>query len=85
MNGPSMIPASAFFASRKGVCVYVTVQRLDVRVCFSAPGAPGVAESDAPPSAVAQAVERATEAFRAHRDALLPLFETIANSSQVPD
>jgi len=84
MNGPSTPPASAFFASRKGVCVYVTVERIDVRVCFASPDAYGVAESEAPEAVTSRAVELATSAFRAHREALVPLFETIADASQVP-
>lgn len=82
-GGPSPPLPSAFFASRKGVCVYVTVHGLNVRVCFASADAKGHAESEAPPRAAATPVDLATRVFREHRGTLAPLFEAIESPSQV--
>ena len=74
---------SAFFASRKGVCVYVSVEGQNVRVCFASTEAEGRVESDASARTAAAAVAIATEVFRAHRNSLGALFEAIESQSRV--
>ena len=74
---------SAFFASRKGVCVYVTVGGQNVRVCFASAGARGRVESEAADRAATTALALATQVFQAHLDTLAPLFDTIEGPSQV--
>lgn len=73
----------AFFASRSGVCVYVSVGGYSVRVCFSAPDAEGRVEGEVPPRSAEDALTKATEAFAACGDGLAPLFEQIAEASSV--
>jgi hypothetical protein len=57
-----------------------------VRICFESPEADGRVELDGGGAAdvVSKALAIASEAFLAHRDELLPLFEAIANASQMP-
>jgi len=73
----------AFFASRRGVCVYVTVGAQNVRVCFASADAEGRVESETADRTAATAVALATGVFLAHLDTRAPLFETIEGSSQV--
>lgn len=79
MNSPVLDepPASAFFASPTGVCVYVTVAQRAIRVEFSAPDTAGtVADSDRDALA---ALDVASVAFVKHREQLAPLFELVAS------
>jgi hypothetical protein len=72
-----------FFASRVGVCVYVSVDRHPLRICFDSLDAEGRLEGPAPPrpGAASIAIAVATEGFIACRNHLAPLFEQIAEAS----
>lgn len=74
--------AHAFFASRSGVCVYVTVDGRPVRVCFRSVDGVGQVEGEEPPSVSAAALAAATSAFQGCRPQLAPLFEQIAEASR---
>jgi hypothetical protein len=74
---PDEPPASAFFASPSGVCVYVTVAKRAIRVEFSEPDASGtVADSDRDALA---ALGLASAALARHREQLAPLFALVAS------
>jgi hypothetical protein len=81
MKGTIMPTAADFFASREGVCVYVTLENRSIRVCFRSPQEPGTVAEDAPLHLSAKAIEKATAAFVAYRVLLMPLFETISNAT----
>jgi hypothetical protein len=83
MGDPTQVPGrEAFFASRSGVCVYVTVGRHAVRVCFESLDAEGRLEGSDPDGVGERALAAANEAFKAYRATLAPLFEQIAEASQ---
>jgi hypothetical protein len=71
----------AFFASRSGVCVYVSVEGRAIRVCFESLDGEGRMEGEEPPNIAAAAVAAATEAFQGCKSTLTPLFEHIAEAS----
>jgi len=75
---PSVEPnADDFFASRSGVCVYVTVRGTSFRVQFASASAHGVVTEGAPEWAEL-ALEVARAAVQKHRATLAPLFEKVA-------
>jgi hypothetical protein len=83
MTETAMLSPGAFFTSRAGVCVYVTVRGQPLRVCFASLVANGRAEVADSPHA-REAIAIATRAFHTYHALLVPLFDAIANSSQVP-
>lgn len=87
MSGSELLPSSAFFASRNGVCVYVTLERVSVRVCFESSEADGYVEGDREPSPQLEerAIALAKAAFLAHRELLRPLFDVVASASPGAD
>jgi hypothetical protein len=72
----------AFFASRSGVCVYVSVEGRALRVCFESLDGEGKLEGAEPSRRAAKALAAATQAFIACRESLAPLFEQIAEASR---
>jgi len=73
---PSLEPnADEFFASRSGVCVYVTVRGTAFRVQFASASAHGVVTEG---EGAQVALELARAAVRKHQATLVPLFEKVA-------
>lgn len=72
----------AFFASRLGVCVYVSVEGHTLRVCFESLDGHGKVEGTEPTTRGARALVAATEGFLACRESLGPLFDQIAEASR---
>jgi hypothetical protein len=71
--------ADDFFATARGVCVYINVgRRSAVRVQFVSPDAPAAIDGD-DQTGEQEAVAVATRAFEAHKHRLVPLFERIAH------
>lgn len=73
------LKAKDFFASRGGVCVYVTVRKRAVRVQFATPDAHGVV-TDASREDAEEAIHIARAALRQHAQSLAPLFDRVARS-----
>lgn len=72
MAEPSVPPASAFFASRIGVAVYVTVHGRTVRVEFDSTESPGSVTEPGRDGELALAAAR--RSFLEHRAELSALF-----------
>ena len=66
-----------FFASERGVCVYVEVRSVAIRVEFETPDATGTVRLGTSEDCM-RAAQAATEALQKYRAALLPLFEKVA-------
>jgi hypothetical protein len=71
--------AGEFFASRSGVCVYVTIQQQAYRVRFVSPDAHGVVV-DGQGAGAEAALGIARVALRQNAANLAPLFEKAARS-----
>lgn len=69
--------ARAFFASRSGVCVYVTVRGHAYRVQFASPESTGVVAGARAPEAD-EALRLARSALHKHHASLASLFESVA-------
>lgn len=80
MSG-SDLRLESFFASRSGVCVYVTVAKRAFRVQFAAPDAIGVVADHGHEAESAEEARRVARlALREHAQALAPLFEKVARA-----
>ena len=66
-----------FFASRSGVCVYVTLRGQTFRVEFGSADAPGEVTEGTSQDAAA-ALELAQVALQKHQVALAPLFDKVS-------
>ena len=64
----------AFFVSRAGVCVYVTIGKANIRVQFDSIDHDGKV-ADPSQEGAPRAIQIARQALQAHRDALTPLFD----------
>jgi hypothetical protein len=73
------LKAEQFFASRSGVCVYVTVQSRVFRIHFTSFNERGVVETQGAGAEDARAIAQA--AFQQHAAALAPLFEKVARNA----
>jgi hypothetical protein len=73
----SEIKVEHFFASRGGVCVYVTVRRRAFRVQFASPQAQGVV-AEAEHADAEEALGLARAALERYAVGLTPLFEKVA-------
>jgi hypothetical protein len=69
--------ARAFFASRSGVCVYVTVRGRAYRVQFAAPDAMGVVAGELAHD-TDEALRLARSALQRHHATLATLFQKVA-------
>ncbi|HKY38454.1 MAG TPA: hypothetical protein VJN18_21070 [Polyangiaceae bacterium] len=69
-----------FFASRSGVCVYVTLRGQTFRVQFASADAHGVVTEGTSPEAAA-ALDLAKAALQKHQAALAPLFEKVSRGT----
>lgn len=79
MHGSSELKLENFFASRVGVCVYVTVGRRAFRVQFTDANSEGVVvDGDREGSEEARRIARV--AMREHAAGLAPLFEKVARA-----
>lgn len=74
---PADLKAGNFFASRSGVCVYVTVRKVAVRVQFATPDANGVVV-EGPREVAEEAIRIARAALSLHASGLAPLFDKVA-------
>lgn len=79
MTAGAELRAQDFFASRSGVCVYVTVSQHRFRVHFVDEEARGVVDDEAREGA-SEALRLAREALRRNRSELGALFEKVARS-----
>lgn len=79
MQGSSELKPENFFASRTGVCVYVTVAKETFRVQFADAKAHGVVVEGSREGAEA-ARHIAHMAMREHAAGLAPLFEKVARA-----
>lgn len=66
-----------FFASRSGVCVYVTIQRRAFRIRFASMDAHGVV-AEGQGDGADDALHLARTALHQHSATLAPLFEKVA-------
>lgn len=73
------LAADSFFASRAGVCVYVTIGKHRFRVQFADARAHGVV-TEGEREGADEAVRVARTALREHEAALVPLFAKVARS-----
>jgi hypothetical protein len=74
METDGELKPEAFFVSRAGVCVYVTIGRENIRVQFESIDDEGRV-ADASQEGAPRAIQLARQALHAHRAALGPLFE----------
>jgi hypothetical protein len=70
-------PAKDFFASPGGVCVYVEVRKIGIRVTFQSPDAAGETRLGTTADCL-EALRLATLGMKMHREKLLPLFAKVA-------
>jgi hypothetical protein len=73
--------AKDFFASTSGVCVYVEVRRIAIRVTFATPDAAGETRLGTTPDCQ-EAKRVATMALQTHREQLAPLFAKVARERE---
>ena len=73
---PSDLNAGNFFASRAGVCVYVTVRNRPLRVQFAAPDGRGVVV-EGPDEDAEEALRIARSALSLRAAEIAPLFDKV--------
>lgn len=74
METDGELKPEAFFVSRAGVCVYVTIGRENIRVQFETIDGEGKVTDPSQVGAL-RAIQLARQALHLHREALAPLFE----------
>ncbi|HVY32025.1 MAG TPA: hypothetical protein VHB79_36065 [Polyangiaceae bacterium] len=80
MPGVGELKLESFFASRSGVCVYVTIGKRTFRIQFVDPSAHGVVVEGGREGAE-EACSVARQALRKHAEGLAPLFAKVARAT----